>query len=145
MRLAVPAALMGLSVIAASCAPEAREAACVERLVAPNYPPIAHSARLTVSGATAAIALDQGRVRDVRVAFPPEAARYAVMFQAAVEDAVGRSRFSAACPAVTIVYDFVHAPDDDPDPPSTQRVAFGPSNHIVVSMTGALIDVSGTP
>ena len=143
--LAVVLAAVGLTGTACGGLPPQQD--CVEQLVAPNYPPIAVAARVTVEGIEAVVAVDEGRVGTVTVSLPKGAGRGGQVLLPAVENAVSRSRFKATCrnTRVTLLYDFVAAAGADTDPPSTQRVAFRPPNRIIVSITGALIDISKAP
>jgi hypothetical protein len=137
-------ALAAVALAGTACLRSAPAVDCTAYLVAPTYPSIAASARLSVRGIQAAMSIDGGEVRALQLTFPQESDRYSKLFRPAVEDALRRSRFNPECNerTETFTYDFVPAESTDPDPPSTQRVAFRPPNHIVVSITGAVIDVS---
>lgn len=125
-----------------TCSSTAPPWQCIEQLVAPVYPHIAAAARTSATGIQATVQVESGKGQIVNLVVP-EGTPLPTLYGKAVEEAVQRSRFSQRCDAAPVKLEYSFALAEPPnDPPSTQRASFLPPNQIIVSITGAVIDVS---
>ena len=130
---------------AAACKQASEPKMCAMELAAPEYPPLAFSARLRLHGAQARVHIRSGRVSDVDYIYPSEAVRFGrSLFGPAIENAVRRSKFDPACGdrVETVVYDFVEVDQSYRGAPDRVLTSFVPPNKIVMASTGVSVQTS---
>jgi hypothetical protein len=125
---------------AANCSPPATgpataAAECVERLVAPHYPPIAASARIGLDNLAVRVRLSQdGSVASFDPELPKGSEEKGKLFQASLDLAIKSSTFRPNCQGrdIQLVYDFQLAFTEKRN---EGRVSFHPPNRIEIVST----------